>query len=341
MILAACLLFLSPLADARDAALARIDKEQQAIESVLQHPDLWRVAHRREQELNERYWTLEPARGGEARLDAATVLSLPGITVAQAGRLLALYAEEEELNDLDRAQRRVFIAKINGRELSHAEDRRARELLRAIDDDTKARKVEWQARLRKHLTERQRNALARIPPRMSPRAREVAYERLLKLQPRMWTRWESGRRMRRNRVRSPFPLAVTIGEHRAMGRRLEELAMLAHRAAADLGKRRLAAWIAEVAPKRRKSPRGKGVSVWLAAPYGVREFEVGPLKGGSDWSNTLYRAGHLALAPGERELPVRVGKLRFTAKVRIQRGTSDVYILALPAGIRAATVTTP
>ena len=42
----------------------------------------------------------------------------------------------------------------------------------------------------------------------------------------------------------------------------------------------------------------RGVAVWLAAPYGVREFEIGPLQGGSDWSNTLYRAGQLVRVGG-------------------------------------------
>ena len=335
MIAAVILIVCTPLAAAKDEAMARIQKEQEAIERVLEHPELWRVAHRRRQAVHERYWILEPPPRGDATADKDTVLSLPGITVGQAGRLLALYAEEEELHDLDRAQRRRFIARINGGELGYSEDRRARALLQAIDDDTRSRTTALQERIHALLSKSQRAQLERVPPRMSPRAREIAYEGLLALEPRLLARWEAGRRLRRMRMESSFPMAMTIANHCGMGLRLEELGLLARQVVERVPADRIAVWIQEPAPA---APQGKGVAIWLVSPHGLRSFSVGALRGTCEWRNTLYRPGHLTLPPGEHELRVRVEQQDFTAKVQVRRATRAIYILAQPTGVRAVTV---
>ncbi len=364
---ALCLVLCAPLATAHEEALARIDEEQQAIERVLRHPELWRVAHRRKQELNERYWTLVPPARGEVVPNQETALTLPGVTVAQAGALLALFAEEEELRDLDRAQRRVFIAQINGGQLDRAEDGRARTLLRAIDDDTQAREGSFRTRLREMLTLPQRRALARVPPRMSPRGREVAYERLLKLKPLLAGRWKQRRSMRGRAPKSPFPLADQIARHRTMGVKLQELHALAQQIVQTSKPAAIAAWLQEPAPRRTKR---EGIEIWVVSPYGVRDVRVSlhgrtqasspspsPDSGsgsgsGSDparapaqdlsssvaWRTTVHHLGHAQLAKGTHRLEIQMEQRTFSGPATVGRATKAIYVLAKPTAIEIVTV---
>jgi len=332
------LLLLTPFARAKDAALVRIDLEQAEIERVLDHPELWRVAHRRRQEVHERYWILEPPPREDAMPRKETILTLPGMTVAQAGECLALFAEEEELEGLDRAQHRLFVARINGRELDREEDLRVRGLLKALGRETKQRERAFRTRVLALLSTDQRRALKRVAPRMSPRAREIAYERLLTLRPELAAQWRGRIRRAARTSESPFVIAKEIATQRAMGARLMKLQALARRVLRTVSAKRISRWIAEPAPKWR--PRA-GVALWVVVPNGAREIDVqwrgkGVLAGSDDWGGTL--PAFVAAKAGAVEIVVKLDRQEFRETVTIPRRTRAVYILGTPTGIRTVTV---
>ena len=340
MTLVGMLLFLAPFAHAKDTALARIDQQQQAIERLFDVPDIWRVAHRQRQEVLERYWILKPPPRGDELPRMETILTLPGMTVAQAGRCLALFAEEEEMEGLDRAQRMLFVARINGHELDREEDSRVRALLEALGQETKERQRTFRARLLALLSADQRRALKRIAPRMSPRAREIAYERLLTLSPSLSVQWKG--RIRRNVLtnETPFVLAQEIATQRAMGARLTKLQALAQKVVRTVSSARLARWIAEPAPKWKARA---GIAVWLVVPHGARSASVEwggeeALAGTADWGGTFFGPAFVAARPGGADLVVHMERQVFRETVTIRRRTRAVYILGTPSGIRTATV---